>query len=131
MKRMLALAGVVFVLMCITTSAPAGEKKSSSGKLAGTWDCMSHGSSQGDMPFTLYLEQNKEEVTGSVSSPIGGTQISSGSFKKNTLDIQIMAPSTTYTLTGKLKKGQLAGTWSSDSEKGSWEGKKAASEGER
>ncbi len=131
MKRVLVLFSVVLVLMCVAAFAPAGEKKSPTGKLTGTWDCISHGSSQGDMPFTLYLEQHKEEVTGSVSSPIGGTQISSGSFKKNTLEVQIMAPSTAYTLTGKLKKGQLTGTWSSDSEKGSWEGKRAASEGEK
>ncbi|HZP00217.1 MAG TPA: hypothetical protein VFD30_07975 [Terriglobia bacterium] len=128
MKRIVALAGICLVLMCVAVFALAGEKKPKGGKLTGTWDCMSHGSSQGDMPFTLYLEQNKEEVTGSVSSPIGGTQINSGTFRKNMLEIQIMAPGTTYTLTAVLKKGQLSGTWSSDTEKGSWEGKKQASE---
>jgi hypothetical protein len=131
MKRIVALAGVCLILMCVAVFALAGEKKTKGGKLTGTWDCMSHGSSQGDMPFTLYLEQNKEEVTGSVSSPIGGTQINSGTFRKNMLEIQIMAPGTTYTLTAVLKKGQLSGTWSSDSEKGSWEGKKQASEAGR
>lgn len=131
MKRVVASVGVCLVLLCVATFAAAGEKKSKSGRLTGTWECMSHGSSQGDLPFTLYLEQNKEEVTGSVSSPIGGTQINSGSFKKNMLEIQIMGPGTTYTLTGMLKKGQFSGTWSSDTEKGSWEGKKQAPEAQK
>ena len=128
MKRAFASVGVCLVLLCVATFALAADKKPKGGPLTGTWECTSHGSSQGDMPFTLYLEQNKEEVTGSVSSPIGGTQINSGSFKKKMLEIQIMAPGATYTITGILKKGQLSGTWSSDAEKGSWEGKKQAPE---
>jgi hypothetical protein len=87
---------------------------------------MSHGGSQGDMPFTLYLEQNKEVVTGSVSSPIGGTQLTSATFKKKTLEIHIDTPNGNYLVTGKLKKNQLSGTWSIDGgESGTWEGKKA------
>jgi hypothetical protein len=78
------------------------------------------------MPFTLYLEQNKEVVTGSVSSPIGGTQITSASFKKKVLDIQIDTPQGNYHITGKLKKGQLSGEFSAETEKGTWEGKKQA-----
>jgi hypothetical protein len=78
------------------------------------------------MPFTLYLEQNKEVVTGSVSSPIGGTEISSGTYKKKVLEIEINTPDRSYKITGSVKKGQLAGEWSSDNEKGTWEGKKQA-----
>jgi len=113
------------LVVCVAAFAAAAEKKATKGgTLTGTWECTSHGSSQGDMPFTLYLEQNKDVVTGSVSSPIGGTDISSGSFKKGHLEIEISAPERTYKLTADLKKGQLSGEWSSDNEKGTWEGKK-------
>jgi hypothetical protein len=78
------------------------------------------------MSVTLYLEQNHEVVTGSVSSPMGGAQITSGSFKKNVLEIEIDTPEGTYRIAGKLKNGTLAGEWSSDTEKGTWEGKKQA-----
>jgi hypothetical protein len=124
MKRNLKL--VCLLVLCVAAFAAAAEKKPKPGPLTGTWECTSHGGSQGDMPATLYLEQNRDVVTGSVSSPMGGTQITSGSFKKNVLEIQIDTPQGTYRITAKLKKGQLTGEWSSDNEKGTWEGKKQA-----
>jgi hypothetical protein len=81
------------------------------------------------MPFTLYLEQTKETVTGSVSSPMGGTEISAGTLKKNDVEIHIDTPQGNYQLTGKLKKGELSGKWSSDTENGTWEGKRKAAGG--
>jgi len=76
------------------------------------------------MAFTLFLQQSKENVDGSISSPIGGTQISSGTFKRNILEIHLDTPQGAYVLMGKFEKGKLSGTWSSDSDKGIWEGKK-------
>ena len=82
---------------------------------------------QGDTAFTLYLEQNKEVVTGSVSSPMGGAEITSGSFKRKFLELQITTDRGNYVIMGKLEKGQMSGTWSLDNvDKGTWEGKKAA-----
>ena len=127
MKRILTSVAVCLALLCLVIPGVAKEKKPKPGKLAGTWECMSHGSSQGDMPFTLYLEHSKETVTGSVSSPMGSTQITSASYKKKALEIRIDTPMGDYLLTAKLKKSQLSGAWSvSSGEKGTWEGKKAA-----
>ena len=79
------------------------------------------------MNFTLYLEQNQETVTGTVSSPLGSTELTSASFKKNTLEIHIDTDERNYVLTGRYKSGQLAGAWSTnDDQKGTWEGKKSA-----
>jgi hypothetical protein len=126
MKLEPKLAVVCLLTLCMGSLALANDKKARPGPITGTWECMSHGGSQGDLPFTLYLEQDKENVTGSVSSPIGGTQISSGSYKKKNLEIHIDTPNGNYLINGKLQKGQLAGNWSSESEKGTWEGKKQA-----
>jgi hypothetical protein len=121
----------LLVLFGVVGLAAAWGKRPNGGKVSGTWECIAHGSSQGDIPFTLYLEQNKDDVTGSFTSPAGSTEINWGSFRKSTLELQIGfhpidSPGATYTLTGRLKKGRLTGTWSSDTEKGTWEGKKAA-----
>jgi hypothetical protein len=122
---------LVPILLCLTVVFVAafarGEaKKPKPGPLTGTWECTAHGSSQGDLPFTLYLEQSKATLTGSVSSPMGGTQISAGTVKKNDIEIHIDTPQGNYLLTGKLKKGELSGKWNSDTESGAWEGKKQA-----
>lgn len=107
-------------------ASAAAEKKPKPGQLTGTWECMSHGSAEGDLAFTLYLEQNKEVVTGSVSSPIGAGEITSGSFKNKFLELQIDTEKGNYVILGKLDKGRLSGTWSIDNgEKGTWEGKKS------
>lgn len=127
MKRVLTAVAVCLTLLSLAGVAVGKEKKPKPGPLTGTWECTSHGGPQGDMPFTLYLEQAKENVSGSVSSPMGGTDITSGNFKKKMVEIHIDTPQGNYLLTGKYKKDQIAGQWSQDGEnKGTWEGKKQA-----
>jgi hypothetical protein len=111
-------------VLCAALPALGKDKKPKPGPLTGTWNCTAHGTTQADIPFTLYLEQDHDSVTGSVSSPMGGTQISAGSVKKYDLEIHFDTPQGNYQLTGRLKKGELSGHWSSDSDAGTWEGKK-------
>jgi hypothetical protein len=126
MNRKLSLIAICIAVLFTASLSIAAEKKSKGGPITGTWECQSHGGSQGDMAFTLYLTQNKELVDGSVSSPIGGTQISSGTFRRNMLEIHIDTPQGNYVIMGKYKKGQISGTWTSDNDKGTFEGKKQA-----
>lgn len=127
MKRILTSLAICIAVVFFAATCLAKDKKPKPGPITGTWECTSHGGAQGDMPFTLYLEQAKEVVTGSVSSPMGGTDITSASYKKKMLEIHIDTTNGNYVVMGKLKSGQLSGTWSLDaSEKGTWEGKKGA-----
>ena len=124
--RLISTLGLLALILAGSVLAGSG-KKSSAGALTGTWDCMAHGGTQGDTAFTLYLEQDKEVVTGSVSSPLGGAEITSGSFKRKFLELQIDTDRGKYVIMGKLEKSQMSGTWSLDNvDKGTWEGKKAA-----
>jgi len=130
MNRVVTLAGICLLSLSTANLLAGADKKSKPGPLAGTWECTAHGTEQGDLPFTLTLEQSQQEITGSVSSPMGGTEISSGTFKNKAVEIHINTPQGNYTLTGKLKKDQLSGNWSADTDqKGTWEGKKAAQAG--
>ena len=117
---------LIFICICLTVlfTAGLGTAKDKKGLLTGTWDCQAHGGSQGDMTFTLFMQQNRETVDGTISSPIGGTQFSSGTFRRNMLEIHLDTPQGGYVLMAKYEKGKLSGTWSSDSDKGVWEGKK-------
>ncbi len=124
---------LVPILLCLTVFLVAAfalgkGNKPKPGPLTGTWECTAHGGAQGDMPFTLYLEQTRDSLTGTLSSPMGGTEISAGTFKKRDVEIHIDTPQGNYQLNGRLKKGEISGKWSSDNESGIWEGKKKVSE---
>ena len=124
MKRNLTLILIFTAFLFTASSAIANDKE---GPLTGTWNCQTKGGSEGSMPFTLYLHQNDATVEGSVSSPLGDTQITSGTFKGGTLEIHIYSPDADYVLIAKLDNGTLSGTWSKDSDdQGPWEGKKQA-----
>jgi hypothetical protein len=126
MKWKLIVLSVCSAVLLSTGISAAKEHKTS---LSGTWDCVAHGGSQGDMNFTLTLQQSKEMVDGSINSPLGATQITSGALRKNELELHFDLPQGSYTLMGKLEKGQITGAWSLDSDKGSWEGTKHETSG--
>ena len=127
MNRIVTMTVICLLTLSTASLLARADSKSKPGPLAGTWECTAHGTEQGDMPFTLTLEQSQQDITGSVSSPMGGTEISSGTFKNKAVEIHINTPQGNYTLTGKLKKNELSGDWSTDTnQKGTWEGKKAA-----
>jgi hypothetical protein len=121
MKRNFIYLGTALSVLLAASLAMAGGKKTS---LTGTWDCQAHGGPQGDMAFTLYLQENKETVDGNISSPLGATQITSGTFRHYQLELHFDMPQGSYTLMGKLEKGRLSGAWSLDTDKGTWEGNK-------
>lgn len=124
MKLKIVSLAVCLTLLSLVASVRAKEKKTKPGPLTGTWECMSRGGPQGDTPFTLTLEQIGEEVTGSVESPLGGTGITSATFKKKNLEIHIDTPQGNYLLVAELKKGKLTGEWTHAPERGTWQGSK-------
>lgn len=127
MKRYLTWIVFCSLVTCCGSTALAKEKKPKPGPLTGTWECISHGGPQGDLPFTLHLNQTKETVTGSVDSPLGSTELTSAQFKKKALEIHIDTAERNYVLTGKVKKDEVTGEWSINTgQKGTWEGKKSA-----
>jgi len=125
MKRALITITTCLAILCLAALNLAAAKESKPGKLTGSWEGMATSTQQGEFAITMELEQNGEEVTGSLSAPEGTAEISSGTFKKNKLEFRLDAPEATYTVTGNLRKGELSGVWSSDAgDKGTWQIKK-------
>jgi len=125
MLRRIATAALLMFVIIPPARALARQKNPKPGPLTGTWECVAHGTSRGDLSFTLMLEQTGETITGSVSSPIGSTEISNGTYKKKGVTIHIEAGAEdSYDLSGKFKKGLLSGEWSHGAEKGAWDGSK-------
>ena len=127
MRRELTLAGITLLALALVGLALNAEEKSKGGPLTGTWECQSHGGDHGDGPFTLELEEDGEKVTGSVSSPEGGMEITTATFKDNLLEIHLDTPDGLYILKATLKDGALSGDTTRDGNAmGKWEGKKSA-----
>ena len=127
MKRLTVIVTLSLVVLAFAAAAAAQEKKDTAkGPLAGTWQCTAHGGPNGDLPFTLYLEQDGQNVTGSVSAPQGDADFASATFSDGKLEIHINGGDENYTLTAKLEGQALTGgEWSTEGgEKGTWEGKK-------
>jgi len=123
-------ASIGMCLMCFTIACMiyGQEKKNNSGDVSGTWECIAHGSVEGDVPFTMRLEQKGETIEGAISTHTGEINITSGSFKENMLEIHCDTPDANYLVTGKLKQEHLSGHWAKGTEQeGAWEGKRATS----
>jgi hypothetical protein len=124
MNRKLVWVGIGIIAVLLAASLALAKNKNRS--VTGTWDCRAHGGSQGDMAFTLYLQQDRESIDGTISSPIGSTQVASGTFHKEMLELTFDMPQGNYTLSAKMERGKLSGTWSLDTDKGVWEATKHA-----
>lgn len=122
MRRIAVISALCVLALGATLYA---QDKANKSPVVGTWNCVAHGGENGDVPFTLYLDQSGDEFSGSVSAPQGSTGLSSVSFKDNHLKITIETDEHDYVLTATLTGGKLAGEWSLDGQqKGAWEGKK-------
>ena len=127
MRRALTLVGITAVALALASLALNAEEKSKAAPLTGTWECQSHGGDQGDTTFTLELEQDGDKVTGSFSSPQGGMEITTATFKDSVLEIHLDTPDGMYVLKATLKDGALSGDTTRDgTAMGKWEGKKSA-----
>jgi hypothetical protein len=127
MRRIWTLIGVLLLVAATAYIAFANGKEPASGPLAGHWECVAHSSVQGDVPFSLDLKQNKEEVTGKFVNASGETPLTSTTYKKGVLEIHLEAPDGSYVATGKLVHGQLSGHWSKSQEaEGGWDCRKSA-----
>ena len=125
MKGTLALVGVCLLVAAAANLAVGEGNEPKPGPLTGTWECVAHSSVQGDVRFTLKLEQSKEVVSGTLTNSSGDYPLSSASYKKGVLEIHLDAPDGSYVATGKLKDGQLSGHWLKGQEgEGEWEGKR-------
>jgi hypothetical protein len=129
MIRRLPSIFLLVLALGVASLLSAKNKNPKPGPLTGTWECTSHGGSRGDMQFTLTLEQDKETVTGSVTSPIGSSELSDATYNKKTIEIHIPGDEDEYVLTGKLQGNKLSGEWTHGKEKGSWEGSKQSPAG--
>ena len=122
MKRFATISVLCFLAMGVTLY---GQTKAKDSPVVGTWNCVAHGSENGDVPFTLYLAHSSQGYTGTVSAPQGDADLTTVEFKDNQLKITIDTGADDYMLTATLAGKNLVGKWSMDGqEKGDWEGKK-------
>jgi hypothetical protein len=121
MRRFAVVSALCIVALGVSLY---GQNKANNSPVAGTWNCVAHGGENGDVSFTLSIQQSSEGYTGSVSAPQGDADLTAVSFKDNQLKITINTDEHNYVLTATLSSGKLSGEWLVDSQKkGNWEGK--------
>ena len=76
--------------------------------LTGEWDGVADANGQG-FPFSLTLKVEGEKVTGSSSSQLGESNISSGNWKDGRLSFQLENPNGAITMSAVLVDGKLSG----------------------
>jgi hypothetical protein len=76
--------------------------------LTGEWEAIADANGQ-PVPFTLTLKVEGEKVTGSSSSQLGDSQISSGTWKDGVLTISLEGQNGTIALAAKVIEGKLSG----------------------
>ncbi len=117
-----------FCLLLAASGAMAHNNNTAKEPLTGTWQCIAHGATNGDLPFTLHMDQhNSKHIYGWVTARQGTTDLTVVHSKRNHLQIEIDTDQNQYALTGVIKGNQLSGTWKQNGqEKGAWEGKKTS-----
>jgi hypothetical protein len=104
--------GVSLLVAATAYFGSANGRERSSGPLSGSWECVAHSSAMNDMPFTLDLKQNSEDVTGKLIKSTGEYPLTSSSYRKGVLEIHADAPDGKYQASGRLAHGQISGHWS-------------------
>jgi len=112
MRRQWALIGGLLLVAATAYFGLANGKERSSGPLTGSWECVAHSTLLNDMPFTLNLKQDNEDVTGQFAKSTGEYPLTAASYRKGELQFRVQARDGKYVLAGKLAHGQLSGHWS-------------------
>jgi len=76
--------------------------------LNGQWDAIADANGQ-QFPFSLILKVDGEKVSGSSSSQLGESNISSGTWKDGKLSFQVENPSAVVTMSATVIDGKLSG----------------------
>jgi major membrane immunogen (membrane-anchored lipoprotein) len=108
------------------TPATGGGTKIGGGSadaLAGEWEATANVGGM-EYPFTLKLAVDGDKITGQTVNQMGTVDIKSGSRTGDKVSITVETPQFTFTLTGSVKDGKLAGEIASDQFQGTWEAKK-------
>jgi hypothetical protein len=89
--------------------------------LSGKWSCKAKAAgTTDDMPFVLHLRLDGEHVSPDYGSDV---VVLDGTLKGGELRLRLKDQDETYTLSGELKRGELGGTWQSQTgklERGTW-----------
>ena len=122
------LATISAFCLLLAASGAVAHNNTAQEPLTGTWQCIAHGAANGDLPFTLHMDQhNPKHIYGWVTAPQGTTDLRFVHCKASHLQIEIDTEQNQYALTGVIKDNQLSGTWKLNGrKKGTWQGKKTS-----
>ncbi len=90
------------------TTASAAPAPAGPISLSGDWDAVADNQGQ-PFPFSLTLKVDGEKVTGSSSSELGESTISTGNWKDGKLNFQLESPNGVVMMSATIVEGKLTG----------------------
>lgn len=121
--RLAVAAGVAALLVSATLFAQAGAPAKGS-PVAGKYDGVAHGASQGDIAMTVTLAQTGATFTGTMDAGQMSFSIYDGKIDGDKLTWSFSNGEINGGVTAEYKDGAIKGEWSASSEGGSLELKK-------
>jgi hypothetical protein len=85
-------------------------KKAAADEISGEWEAVADAQGQA-FPFTLVLKLDGEKVTGSSSSQLGSSNISTGTWKEGKLAVVLESGTGQITLVATIVEGKLSGEY--------------------
>jgi len=85
-------------------------RKAAVDEISGEWDAVADAQGQA-FPFTLVLKLDGDKVTGSSSSQLGSSNISTGTWKEGKLAVVLESGSGQITLVAAMVEGKLSGEY--------------------
>ncbi len=122
-KLIVASSVIVFLLGIIVK---AQNSTAGSQSINGKWQCISHGTEDVNVPFTLHLQASAGRISGWISVSAGSIPLTSVNYSQGHLNIEIDTDGGQYVLTAVVNGDQLSGTWKKNGlQVGTWEGQKS------
>ena len=123
--KLIAAISIIVVFLGIIVKAQNSNAVDQS--INGEWQCVSHGTEDVNVPFTLHLQGSSGRITGWAPDSSGSIPLTSVSYSQGRLNIELDTNTGQYALTAVVNGDRLSGTWKKNGQQvGTWEGQKSS-----
>ncbi|HET7213454.1 MAG TPA: hypothetical protein VFL79_07700 [Terriglobia bacterium] len=123
--KLIVAISIIVIFLGIIVKAQTSNAVDQS--INGEWQCISHGTEDVNVPFTLHLQGSSGRITGWAPDSSVSIPLTSVSYSQGRLSIELDTNAGQYALTAVVSGDRLSGTWKKNGQQvGTWEGQKSS-----